>query len=150
MRCWFDRRWAIAAWASAAISLAGVVLLAQSGADLIAATNAAGWQIPPSAITEAPPRTALSSKDVKKGQELFASNCSKCHGAAGHGDGKYGDPDHPPADLTQSTTPDGVMFYKVWNGRKTPAMPSFKSTMAKDDVWLVVEYAKSLRDPGAR
>ena len=55
------------------------------------------------------------------------------------------DPEHPPADLTASALPDGVMFYKVWNGRKAPAMPPFKSMLTKDEIWTVIAYAKSLR-----
>ena len=54
-----------------------------------------------------------------------------------------------PADLTlaarASANPDGVLFYKVWNGRSRPKMPAFKSQLTKDDVWAVVEYVKTLR-----
>jgi hypothetical protein len=43
--------------------------------------------------------------------------------------------------------PDGVMFYKVWNGRSTaPKMPSFKSEgLSKDDVWTVIRFVNTLR-----
>ena len=44
-----------------------------------------------------------------------------------------------------SRNPDGILFYKIWNGRKQPKMPAFKSDLSKDEVWAVVEYAKSLR-----
>ena len=66
------------------------------------------------------------------------------------GDGPDADPDHMPDDFTDparvARNPDGVMFHKIWNGRKSPKMPSFKTEgLTKDDVWLVVQYAKSLR-----
>jgi mono/diheme cytochrome c family protein len=42
------------------------------------------------------------------------------------------------------------MFYKVWNGRKAPPMPPFKTTMTREEVWTVIEYARSLRTLDAR
>jgi len=120
------------------------VTAAQLPADAVAAANAAGWQVPDSAAQEKSPLSP-DAVVLKKGKALFSSNCQKCHGTSGRGDGPYADPAHRPADLTASVTPDGVMFYKVWNGRKSPAMPAFKSMMSKEEIWAVVEYAKSLR-----
>jgi hypothetical protein len=37
------------------------------------------------------------------------------------------------------------MFYRIWNGRKNPKMPAFKSELTRDEVWTVIQYAKSLR-----
>jgi mono/diheme cytochrome c family protein len=129
--------------------LAQVWPAAQSPADAVAAANGAGWQVPESAAQEKSPLKPTAAL-LTTGKDLFSSNCQKCHGAGGRGDGPYGDPDHRPADLTASTIPDGVMFYKVWNGRKAPVMPSFKSVMTKEEIWTVIEYAKSLRPSGAQ
>jgi hypothetical protein len=41
--------------------------------------------------------------------------------------------------------PDGVVFYKIWNGRQQPKMPTFKSEMTKDEVWTIVSYVQTLR-----
>ena len=98
------------------------------------------------AFAQAPPETAAV---LKKGKDLFGANCRKCHGPSGRGNGPDADPDHMPADLTASTNPEGVMFYKVWNGRKAPVMPPFKSSLTKDEIWTVVMYAKSLRTSGS-
>jgi len=122
--------------------------LAQSPANAVAAANAAGWQVPASAEQEKSPLSPTPSR-LAKGKDLFLSNCQKCHGAGGRGDGPYGDPDHRPADLTEATSSDGVMFYKVWNGRKAPVMPAFKSTLTREEIWTVIEYAKSLRPSNA-
>jgi mono/diheme cytochrome c family protein len=46
--------------------------------------------------------------------------------------------------LRATRNTDGVLFYKIWNGRANPEMPAFKSELSKDEVWTVVEYAKSL------
>jgi mono/diheme cytochrome c family protein len=90
-------------------------------------------------------------KVLKKGKSIFNENCATCHGQTGKGDGPTGDPQHPPADLTDAkrmaANPDGIMFYKIWNGRKAPDMPAFKSRLTKEDVWTVIEYVKTLHQP---
>ena len=149
MRRRSTRRAAAAASIGVVFWLARALTLAQSPADIVAAANAAGWQIPQNAEQEKSPLMPTAAV-LKKGKDVFSSNCQKCHGAAGRGDGPYGDPEHLPADLTASTAPDGVMFYKVWNGRKAPLMPPFKSTMTKDEIWTVIEYAKSLRSSSSQ
>jgi len=141
------RAGAIAA-AGAVFLLTCALALAQAPPETAAAANAAGWQVPPSADREKSP-VAASASILKKGKDLFTANCRKCHGPRGRGDGPDADPDHTPADLTGSTNPEGVMFYKVWNGRKAPVMPPFKSSMTKDEIWTVIAYARSLRTSGS-
>ena len=130
------------------LGLARALAVAQTPAQVIAAENFAGWQIPAGAAHEENPLAATPA-GLGKGKKLFASNCQKCHGPSGRGDGPSGDPDHLPADLTQSTAPEGIMFYKIWNGRKTPVMPSFKAMMTKEEIWTVIAYARSLRTPSS-
>ena len=111
-------------------------------------TIPSGWQIPENARDETS-RLQPTPDVLKKGKSIYDSKCAKCHGPQGRGDGPDGDKEHPPADLTDASraprNPDGILFYKVWNGRKQPEMPAFKSDLSKDEVWAVVEYAKSLR-----
>ena len=119
--------------------------------DAAPAGGGKGWTIPAGAAQEPNPLTS-SPELLAKGKEIFTKKCEKCHGKSGKGDGPDADKDEPPDDLTDasraSRNPDGVMFYKVWNGRKSPKMPSFKSEgLSKEDVWTVVTYAKSLRQP---
>jgi mono/diheme cytochrome c family protein len=105
------------------------------------------WTIPEGANTEKNP--LASTPDVlKHGESLYKSNCAGCHGPAGLGDGPNVDKKdrkNRPANLTLSRNPEGVVFYKAWNGRKDPDMPAFKSRMTKDEVWAVVAYVVSLR-----
>jgi mono/diheme cytochrome c family protein len=113
----------------------------------VAARAQQGWQIPQTAAAEKSP--LKSSPDlIKKGRGLFVTHCQKCHGPEGKGDGPDSNPRAPAADLTDGfraeLNPDGVMYYKIFNG-KPPDMPAFKSTLAKDEIWTVVEYAKSIR-----
>jgi mono/diheme cytochrome c family protein len=116
--------------------------------DAAPAGGGKGWTIPAGAAQEPNPIT-VSPEVLAKGKDLFHSKCEKCHGKSGKGDGPDADADTPPDDLTDGTraarNPDGVMFYKVWNGRKSPKMPAFKTELSKDEVWTVIHFAKTFR-----
>jgi mono/diheme cytochrome c family protein len=107
-----------------------------------------GWQIPESAATERNPEP-LTAAVLARGAALYKSKCQRCHGADGAGHGPEVDPDHPAGDLTDgrraSRNPDGVLFYKIWNGRAKPKMPAMKTDMTRADVWAVIHYVKTLR-----
>ena len=122
----------------ASLVLAGCIVAAQDD----------GWTIPPEAARGANP-IAVSDQVIAKGKDIYKSKCQKCHGATGIGNGPDADPKKKPGNLTDSSrasrNPDGVMFYKVWNGRKEPKMPAFRSEMSRDDAWTVVHYVKTLR-----
>jgi mono/diheme cytochrome c family protein len=112
--------------------------------------NPDGWQIPPGAADEANPLPAEATV-LARGGEVYKSKCERCHGVRGKGDGPDADPETPPDDLSDASrarrNPDGVMFYKVWNGRRKPKMPAYRDELTKHDTWAVVHYAKSLRQP---
>jgi mono/diheme cytochrome c family protein len=105
------------------------------------------WTLPEGAANEKSPLVS-SPELVKKGESLYKANCAGCHGPAGLGDGPNVDKKdraQRPANLTISRNPEGVAFYKIWNGRKDPNMPAFKSRLTKDETWAVVAYVISLR-----
>jgi mono/diheme cytochrome c family protein len=107
----------------------------------------AGWTIPAGAEKEVNPVKADDGV-LKKGKSLFDSNCMRCHGAEGKGDGKESDPANPAADLTDAfradLNPDGVLFHRIANG-KPPVMPAFKGSLSEEQIWTLVHYVKSLR-----
>ena len=109
----------------------------------------AGWTIPPGGKEEKSP-LKVTPDVLKKGKGQFTSNCQKCHGPLGKGDGPDSDKNEPAADLTDEfrfeLNTEGVLFYKIMNGHP-PQMPAFKSKLTKDDTWALVEYVKSLRKP---
>ena len=114
------------------------------------------WTIPDGAANEKNPLT-ISPAVLKKGESLYKSNCSGCHGTKGVGDGPNVDTKdrtHRPANLAISRNPEGVVFYKMWNGRKDPDMPEFKSRMTRDEAWAVVAYVtgplRTAPSPAAR
>jgi mono/diheme cytochrome c family protein len=136
--------------AVAACAFAAMVAL--RGAPQLAAQvkpNPAGWQLEPDADTLKNPHT-VDDKLLASGKAIYKDKCQKCHGPGGLGDGPDADPDHAEdMDLTNpkraERNADGVVFYKVWNGRRKPKMPAFKDELSKDQAWAVVAYAQSLR-----
>jgi len=108
-----------------------------------------GFNLPPTAAEEKNP-LAGDAKAAAAGKELFKKHCERCHGPGGLGDGPDADPDAmEDMDLTVArrakNNPDGVIFWKVHNGRARPKMPSFKDDMTKDQIWQVVSYVQTLR-----
>jgi mono/diheme cytochrome c family protein len=108
-----------------------------------------GWTIPEGAAKEPNPIPA-SPEVIAKGKQIYEKTCEKCHGKSGKGDGPDADPDMEPGDFTDPEriprNPDGVMYYKIWNGRKSPKMPAFKSEgLSQDEVWQVIHYVKTFR-----
>ena len=124
-------------------------MLLAFGLTLAVSPQYAGWTIPEGGKDEKSPlKSSLAL--VKKGQGLFGSNCQKCHGPEGKGNGPDSNPQHPAADLTDEfrteLNTEGVLYYKIWNGHP-PDMPAFKSKLTKDEVWTLVEFLKALRKP---
>lgn len=108
-----------------------------------------GWTIPAGAEQLTSPFTVNPSV-LAAGQKLFVKNCQHCHGKLGKGDGVDAEPKHKKdMDLTNPArveqNPDGVVFYRVWNGRKDPKMPVFSKELSKDQVWALVAYVQTLR-----
>ena len=142
------------------VCLFTVVLSARAGNDLgVTAQGKAahshdesstdGWTLPADAAQKKSPLT-VDAKVLAQGKSIFRNKCQKCHGSTGRGDGPDADPEHREGmDLTRASraekNPEGVMFYKVSNGRKKPKMQAFKDELTPDQIWAVVAYAQSLR-----
>ena len=131
-----------------AFALSFLLALVLGASITLVAQQGERWNIPQTAASETNP-VARTDAVLAKGKDLYKSKCQKCHGPLGKGDGPEADPDHMPDDLTDPSraarNPDGVVFYKVWNGRSKPKMPAASTDMSKDEVWTVVHYAQSLR-----
>ena len=128
------------------IGLAGLVAATQDAGD----ERNKGWTIPPDAAREVNP-VAVTPDVLQKGEKIYRGKCQRCHGREGKGNGPDADPEKPAGNFTDrmrvAFNPDGVMFYKVWNGRPiAPKMPSFKSEgLSKDEVWTVIRFVNTLR-----
>ena len=123
-----------------AIAVQSVIAQSPAGSE--------GWHIPEGAATETNPE-APNPGALARGQSLYQAKCQRCHGLDGSGHGPDADPDHRPGDLSDgrraSRNPDGVMFYKMWNGRAKPRMPAMKADITRADAWKVILYVKTLR-----
>jgi mono/diheme cytochrome c family protein len=111
--------------------------------------SASGWILPPDAEETKNP-FPVDAKILASGKAIFKDKCQRCHGPGGLGDGPDADPDHQEdMDLTNpkriERNSDGVVFYKVSNGRRRPKMPAFKEELSTEQIWAVVAYTQSLR-----
>jgi mono/diheme cytochrome c family protein len=108
-----------------------------------------GWILPPDAAETKNPHP-VDAKLIATGRSIFKDKCQKCHGPGGLGDGPDADPDiREDMDLTRPAradrNPDGVVYYKVANGRRKPKMPGLKDELKPDQIWAVVAYVQTLR-----
>jgi mono/diheme cytochrome c family protein len=134
---------------SACVAVCAIAVSPRVIAQSKPASSPAGWQLPPDAETLKNPLT-VDDKVLAGGKAVFKDKCQRCHGPGGLGDGPDADPDAMgDMDLTLAKraerNPDGVVFYKVMNGRRKPKMPAFKEELSPDQAWAVVAYAQSLR-----
>lgn len=106
------------------------------------------WDAPAAAAKVENPSDAADADGQIVGKTLYMKHCKSCHGKTGLGDGpKAEELDTPSGDFTaadfQAQT-DGSIFYKIKEGRED--MPSFKKKITDDeDVWLVVNYVRTLK-----
>lgn len=131
------------------VILAGLVATGTAPADASAQARPSGWQLPADAEDKKNPHP-VDDKLLATGRAVFKDKCARCHGPGGLGDGPDADPDaRENMDLTDGTraesNPDGVVFYKVWNGRRRPKMPAFSAEISEEHAWAVVAYVQSLR-----
>src|SRR5512146_3238912 len=132
---------ALVALVSAAAAPDSVSARAQAlGEQLAAAFNVTLDDIP----AEAP--------SLAHGADLFAHDCSTCHGMAGRGDGPSAAGLSPrPADL--ASLPDladrsPLDFYRrISLGVPGTAMPAYEAQLSPADRWALAVYASTLRLP---
>jgi mono/diheme cytochrome c family protein len=141
-----SRRWLIV-WLSI-VSAVGLTAGAV-GQQADSGKSGSGWTLPPDAASRKSPLT-VDDKVLAAGKNVFKNKCQRCHGPSGRGDGQDADPDNQQdMDLTNpkhaDRNPDGVIFYKVSNGRKKPKMPAFKDELSEQQIWSVVAYVQTLR-----
>lgn len=136
--------------AAAAIVVLGIAGLVAQAQDASSDDRNKGWTVPADARNEINP-IAASPEILTKGEKIYRSKCQRCHGKEGRGDGPDADRDKPAGNFTDrmrvAFNPDGVMFYKVWNGHaEKPKMPAFKSEgLSKDEVWTVIRFVNTFR-----
>jgi mono/diheme cytochrome c family protein len=105
-----------------------------------------GKQLPPIDVMKA---AAGGPDPVRAGAELFAANCSTCHGPAGRGDGPAGAGlSPPPRDLTriagwEERTRVSDLFRTLTRGLPGTQMPAF-DYLSHEERFGLVHFVRSL------
>ena len=121
-----------------AISLMAALLLV---GRIPAETVAAGNPILPDA------------ESIATGAELYATNCVRCHGVSGQGDGPDAAGLQPPPlnlQIHVPLHPDGDIFNFIANGVPGTAMPVFGESLTDEQIWHLVNYLRSLTETAER
>jgi len=107
-----------------------------------------------------------ASEQQKRGKELYSHYCMHCHGENGRQNEGFNwssMPDPKPKDLSNkaemSTFKDEEIFNTISRDMKdtspdgdkigddefaVPTMPTFKYTLAEEEIWAIVDYVRSL------
>lgn len=107
-----------------------------------------------------------ASEQQKRGKELYSHYCMHCHGENGRQNEGFNwssMPDPKPKDLSNksemSTFKDDEIFNTISRDMKdtspggdkigddefaVPTMPTFKYTLAEEEIWAIVDYVRSL------
>ena len=93
---------------------------------------------------------ATSAESIKAGQALFQKNCRFCHGADAKGNGPMAPENTHPSNLIDDKwdrgSTDGEIFLVIRDGAGPKFdMKGYKSKMAENDIWNVVNYLRSVQ-----
>jgi len=145
--------------AAFAIAVMGMVWRRARWPALVLAAIIAAWAIPhldllfveafPTSYFTSP--TEFATTAIVHGANLFAANCTACHGAGGHGDGPAAAAlPIRPADLTAQhlwAHSDGDLFWYLSHGMDAPegglAMPSFAGKLSSEARWDLIDYMRA-------
>ena len=83
---------------------------------------------------------------LERGQQLYVSYCSPCHGPGGQGDGKVGAvyqgvPNYSAGRY--ATLTEGHIFHTITHGRNR--MWAHKSQINPEERWMIVRYVQKLQ-----
>jgi mono/diheme cytochrome c family protein len=87
---------------------------------------------------------------AQNGQIAYNGVCLQCHGAAGRGNGVFGQQTFPEAanlldDSTRKMS-DGQLFYIIKNGLGFTPMPSYGDQYSDEMIWSLVSYVRRLQN----
>jgi len=83
---------------------------------------------------------------LKKGEHLYTTFCTVCHGPDAKGGGSIVDVFPRPPDITVSTyksRADGFFFHRITFG--SALMPSYGHAISPDERWAIVHYLRTLQ-----
>ena len=92
----------------------------------------------------------LSPPDLARGAQVYAANCTRCHGAGGAGDGELVASGQVGAmasftDPATARSPTPLEWFNtISNGRIEQLMPPWKDALSEADRWAVALYTYTL------
>ena len=102
------------------------------------------WRVSPR-LSKIENPISLDALSLTTGKKFFLRDCQQCHGSTGKGDGEMAAYlEKKPANLTSTeflSQSDGTIFTKIRTGRAP--MPGFKNSLAKEEIWHLVNYIRS-------
>ncbi len=112
----------------------------------INAQHKAPWNAPES-LKEKKNPFASDESSLARGKKSYISECARCHGKKGEGDGSSASRiDQTVADLSTEkiqNQSDGELFWKISEGRKP--MPINKNTLTDDQRWDIINYIRTFK-----
>jgi mono/diheme cytochrome c family protein len=111
----------------------------------LTAAQTSKWSAPDAAKKVANP-VASDANSIAEGKKIYVSDCQKCHGKKGLGDGPNASELDNPLEALNSAgmkaQTDGELFWKISEGKKP--MPSAKKTLSETQRWQVLDYIRTL------
>jgi mono/diheme cytochrome c family protein len=95
------------------------------------------------------PLTADAAAEA--GKQLYAANCTSCHGPEGMADGPAAgslNPKPKPLAVEMKALKDDYLYWRIAEGGAfapfTSAMPSWKSILSEEEIWQVIAFMRTL------
>ena len=151
-------------WLAAAVTVAGLALLLTACVAGSSGTMGPGMDegmmqrhmatIPAEYAHRTNPVTA-DAESLARGETIYKTNCTVCHGSTGLGDGPAAaNLDPPPAPIahTAQKLSDAYLFYRISEGGDfapfNSAMPMWRDKLSETERWDVINYVRSLGSDG--
>lgn len=118
----------------------GLLMGASSGTKWTPTRLAAAFKGAPASAARRRNPYRVRANAVQAGRILFLRHCSECHGNTAEGTAAA----PPLRNPIVRSTPDGVLFWFLKNGKLGAGMPSW-SGLPPQQRWQIVSFLKSLR-----
>lgn len=134
-----------------AILLAAFLAACAGSPQPTAVSNQAKPTVPPDYAGKSNP-LAGDPAAIEAGKQLYAANCTPCHGANGMGDGPAAqslNPKPQPLAKEMSSLQDDYILWRIAEGGAMApfhsAMPAWKNIFSQEQIWQVMAFLRTLQ-----